>query len=67
MLASDSGPPLRPEGLAKHHFRLRPASPTEDAPNLYLLLFSNWHCRSQLRPTDWGCPLNEDLGNGRSK
>ena len=55
-----TGRSLRPEGLAKHHFRLQPASPTGDAPNLCLQLLSNWRNQSRLGPTDRGRPLGKD-------
>ena len=35
-------------------------SPTEDTPNLCLQLFSDWHSRSQLGPTDRGRLLGKD-------
>ena len=46
MLASDSGPPLRPEGLDPTPARLRTASPT-GRPGQTLLLTST-------RVSDWG-------------
>ena len=54
--------PLQPEGLAKHCFRLRPASPTGDAPNPCSLLFSNWRIQSRLGLTDRGRSLGKDQG-----
>ena len=67
-LQPSSGWPLRPEGLAKHRFRLCPTSPTGDASNPYSLLFSDWHDQSRLGPTDRGHPLGKDQGtNGESK
>ena len=43
-------------------------SPTEDVPNPYSRLFSDWHNQSRLGPTDQGCPLDEDQeADGESK
>ena len=55
-LQPSSGWPLRLEGLAQHHFRLRPASPTGDAPNPCLQLFSDWRNQSRLGPNRPGTP-----------
>ena len=52
----------------KRYFRLRPASPTRDAPNPCSPLFSDWRDQSRLGPTDRGRPLGKDQEtDGESK
>ena len=49
-------------------FRLRPVSPTGDALNPCLQLFSDWRSQSRLGPTDRGRLLGEDQEtDGESK
>ena len=82
-LASNSGPPLRPERSLRSPARLRTASPTgrpgqNTTSDLHLQpgicqtpayeLLSNWHSQCRLGPTDRGRPLGRDQEtDGESK